>query len=73
MVALVIGQSHAANFVGERFESEGAVFNAWNGNCFVARDPLLGGRVCVWKRLDSHRQHAREHGRLRHGDHRPGC
>ncbi len=42
MVVLVIGQSHGANYVAERFSGRPGVINAFRGNCYPARDPLLG-------------------------------
>jgi lysophospholipase L1-like esterase len=51
MVALVFGQSHAANVVKERFVGGGQVFNYFRGHCYGAADPLLGtdsGGGNVW-------------------------
>jgi lysophospholipase L1-like esterase len=51
MVAFVIGQSHAANFIGERFVGGEHAFNRFEGKCYAARDPLLGtegGGGNVW-------------------------
>jgi lysophospholipase L1-like esterase len=51
MVALVLGQSHSANYLGERFRSKGHVYNEFKGTCFLARDPLLGAdsnRGNIW-------------------------
>jgi lysophospholipase L1-like esterase len=42
MVALVFGQSHAANVVKERFVGDIRVFNYFEGHCYGAADPLLG-------------------------------
>lgn len=42
MVILVVGQSHGANYVAERFAGRPGVFNAFEGNCYRAHDPLLG-------------------------------
>lgn len=42
MTALIIGQSHAANTIGERFQARAGVFNVFAGKCYAARDPLLG-------------------------------
>jgi lysophospholipase L1-like esterase len=42
MVALVFGQSHAANVVKERFVGDTGVFNYFQGHCYAATDPLLG-------------------------------
>lgn len=42
MVILVVGQSHGANYVAERFAGSPGVFNAFEGECYRARDPLLG-------------------------------
>lgn len=41
LVAVVFGQSNSANHLGQRYTSE-RVVNAFNGRCFIARDPLLG-------------------------------
>jgi lysophospholipase L1-like esterase len=51
MVALVFGQSHAANVVKERFVGDAGVFNYFQGHCYEAVDPLLGtdhGGGNVW-------------------------
>jgi lysophospholipase L1-like esterase len=51
MVALVFGQSHAANVVKERFVGDSRVFNYFQGHCYAAADPLLGtdhGGGNVW-------------------------
>src|SRR5258708_30916570 len=51
MVALVFGQSHAANVVRERFVGDVRVFNYFEGHCYGAADPLLGtdhGGGNVW-------------------------
>jgi lysophospholipase L1-like esterase len=42
MVALVLGQSQAANQVQERFVGGKGVFNFRRGHCYAAVDPLLG-------------------------------
>jgi lysophospholipase L1-like esterase len=42
MVALVLGQSQAANQVQERFVGGKGVFNYLRGRCYQAVDPLLG-------------------------------
>ncbi len=42
MVALVFGQSQAANVVRESFVGSGHVFNYFRGRCYAAIDPLLG-------------------------------
>ena len=42
MVALVFGQSQAANVVREHFVGGGQVFNYFRGRCYAATDPLLG-------------------------------
>ena len=42
MVALVFGQSQAANVVREQFVGGGHVFNYFRGRCYAATDPLLG-------------------------------
>ena len=42
MVALVFGQSQAANQVQERFVGGKGVFNYLRGHCYQALDPLLG-------------------------------
>jgi lysophospholipase L1-like esterase len=42
MVALVFGQSQAANVVREQFVGGGQVFNYFRGRCYAATDPLLG-------------------------------
>jgi hypothetical protein len=42
MIALVFGQSQSANLVGERFMGKGQVYNFFRGQCYAARDPLLG-------------------------------
>ena len=42
MVALVFGQSQAANQVQERFIGGKGVFNYLRGHCYQALDPLLG-------------------------------
>jgi lysophospholipase L1-like esterase len=42
MVALVFGQSQAANQVQERFVGGKGVFNYLRGRCYQAVDPLLG-------------------------------
>ena len=42
MVALVFGQSQAANVVREQFVGGGHVFNYFHGRCYAATDPLLG-------------------------------
>jgi Carbohydrate esterase, sialic acid-specific acetylesterase len=51
MVALIFGQSHAANVVKERFVGDIKVFNYFQGHCYRAADPLLGtdnGGGNVW-------------------------
>jgi lysophospholipase L1-like esterase len=42
MIALVFGQSQAANVVREQFVGGGHVFNYFRGRCYAATDPLLG-------------------------------
>ena len=42
MVALIIGQSQAANSVGERFVGARGVVNVFRRRCYEAMDPLLG-------------------------------
>jgi lysophospholipase L1-like esterase len=42
MVALVFGQSQAANVVREQFVGGDRVFNYFRGRCYAAIDPLLG-------------------------------
>ncbi len=43
MVAVVFGQSNAANHLGHRYVGvDGRVLNFFAGRCYVARDPLLG-------------------------------
>src|SRR5262249_43635038 len=42
MIALVFGQSQAANLVKERFTGDDGVFNYFAGHCYRATDPLLG-------------------------------
>jgi hypothetical protein len=42
MIALVFGQSQAANVVREQFVGGGHVFNYFRGRCCAATDPLLG-------------------------------
>lgn len=54
MVAIVFGQSNAANSGETRYSSRGRVYNFYRGKLYVARDPLLGatGRGgSVWTRL----------------------
>ncbi|HXT06932.1 MAG TPA: sialate O-acetylesterase [Roseiarcus sp.] len=43
-VLLVLGQSNAANYAGQRFRSRygGDIVNFLNGDCFIAQSPLLG-------------------------------
>lgn len=41
-VVLVLGQSNAANFVGERFRSRLGALNWFDGKCYVADGPMLG-------------------------------
>ncbi len=51
MVALVLGQSQAANLVKERFVGDPGVVNSFRGRCYRAADPLLGtdyGGGNVW-------------------------
>jgi lysophospholipase L1-like esterase len=51
MVALVFGQSQAANQVREHFVGGPQVFNYFRGRCYAAVDPLLGtggDRGNVW-------------------------
>jgi hypothetical protein len=51
MVALVFGQSHAANVVKQHFGGDVRVFNYFEGHCYGAVDPLLGtdhGGGNVW-------------------------
>src|SRR5690349_21013830 len=42
LVAVLIGQSNAANTGGHRFRGKPNVFNFFDGKCFEAVDPLLG-------------------------------
>lgn len=43
MVAFVFGQSNAANHGGQKFSADSAhVYNFWNGQYYLAQDPLLG-------------------------------
>jgi len=43
MVAVVFGQSNAANQLGHRYIGvDGRVLNFFHGRCYFARDPLLG-------------------------------
>ena len=42
MVVLVVGQSHTANFVGERTSEGKGQFEAFRGKCYAGRDPVLG-------------------------------
>jgi hypothetical protein len=42
MVAVLIGQSNAANTGGHRFRGKPGVVNFFDGKCFEAVDPLLG-------------------------------
>jgi hypothetical protein len=56
MVALLIGQSNAANYGQTRSEAPSEVVNFYRGKCYIARDPLLGagGRGgSVWTRMAS--------------------
>jgi lysophospholipase L1-like esterase len=51
MIALVFGQSQAANQVREHFVGGAQVFNYFRGRCYAAVDPLLGtggDRGNVW-------------------------
>jgi hypothetical protein len=41
-VVLVLGQSNAANFVGERFRSRLGALNWYDGKCYIADGPMLG-------------------------------
>jgi hypothetical protein len=41
-VVLVLGQSNAANFVGERFRSRLGALNWFDGKCYIADGPMLG-------------------------------
>lgn len=41
-VVLVLGQSNAANFVGERFRSRLGALNWFDGRCYIADGPMLG-------------------------------
>lgn len=43
MKVLVLGQSNAANTVGERIPASGDVFEWWRGKCYRASSPMLGG------------------------------
>ena len=54
MVILVIGQSHGANYVSRRFVGMPGVFNAYQGRCYRALDPLLGAEGAkgnVWTQV----------------------
>lgn len=54
MVALVFGQSNAANYGETAQAARGAVYNFYQGKLYRARDPLLGGGGTggsVWTRL----------------------
>jgi hypothetical protein len=54
MVALVFGQSNAANFGQTRYKSGPGVYNFYNGYLYYARDPLRGANGeggSVWTRL----------------------
>jgi hypothetical protein len=54
MVALVFGQSNAANFGRGRFTPKAAVYELQGSRCFVAADPLIGADgdgASVWTRL----------------------
>jgi hypothetical protein len=54
MVALVLGQSNAANHGNERRRSRQNVFSYYRGTCYEAMDPLPGGSGgggSVWTRL----------------------
>jgi hypothetical protein len=44
VVLLVLGQSNAANYAGQRYRSKFGprIVNFLDGQCFVARSPLLG-------------------------------
>jgi hypothetical protein len=56
MVALIVGQSNAANYGETRGTAPSGVFNFYRGKCYVARDPLLGAdgyRGSVWTRMAS--------------------
>jgi len=55
-VLLVLGQSSAANYGGQRFQSRhgGQVVNFFEGRCFIAVSPLLGSTGSkgeYWTRL----------------------
>lgn len=54
MVALIIGQSNAANYGSARHVSGPGVFNFFKGRCYEASDPLLGASGeggSIWTRL----------------------
>jgi hypothetical protein len=54
MVALVFGQSNAANHGETRYASRHRVYNFFDGKCYEASDPLLGAeghKGSVWTRL----------------------
>ncbi|HJU04298.1 MAG TPA: sialate O-acetylesterase [Nitrospiraceae bacterium] len=54
MVALVIGQSHAANYGESPRTPKRDVYNFYKGNLYLAQDPLLGADHdggSVWTRL----------------------
>jgi hypothetical protein len=42
LVLLVVGQSHSANYAGERFVGLPGNLQALDGRCYPARDPALG-------------------------------
>jgi carbohydrate esterase-like sialic acid-specific acetylesterase len=54
MVALLIGQSNAANYGETRGTAPAGVVNFYRGKCYATRDPLLGAdgnRGSVWTRM----------------------
>lgn len=54
MVALILGQSNAANHAGRPSKAKTRVFNYYNGNCYRAEAPLLGAsgvKGSVWPLL----------------------
>ena len=54
MVALIIGQSNAANYCQNKYESQNNVLNFYNSNFYRAKDPLLGAsgnKGSIWPYL----------------------
>lgn len=54
MVALVLGQSNAANYSNRRSRAGKNVFNYYSGHCYAASDPLLGasgGGGSLWTKF----------------------